>query len=391
MATSLKRRSSAKVSHAKSKAVELSLTKKSSAISKTKQAVAPDSYGFSHIAKVLINGTRDQMLGAMERLRGKARILYEIASYSKHPFLRLSAITSMTHDQEAFIDIAKFCEFADTRAAALDELATNSDALVEVASSSNYKDTRLDAVLLLSNSKGLVAVASKSPNSDSRTAALEKLAFEQSAIEKVVEETPYKKTREEALAKLHANLPALLSMITKSRNPDVKKMIAGAVGSSVEQIEDLEALVEIAKYSSNQDARYLAVGKMWKNPQSLRKVANESTYKDAKATAMMLLSDIVESISDSEALVEVATNSPYEDCRTNAIEKLVGVSGALLEVAAKSKYKNSRSQAVEYLRRDGDALKNVIKLTKYKDTRTQAFRIVSEPKFFESELGKILG
>lgn len=391
MATSLKRRSSAKISHAKTKAVELSLTSKKNAIAKGKTSVTPDSYGFSHIAKVLINGTRDQMLGVMDRLKGKARILYEIASYSKHPFLRLSAITSMSHDHEAFVDIAKYCEFADTRAAALDELATDSDALVEVASSSNYKDSRLDAVLLLANNKGLVAVASKSPNQDSRTAALEKLAFDQGSIERVIEETPYKKTREEALAKLNTNLHALSSIMAKSKNPEVKRLVAKAASASVEQIEDLEALVEIAKHSPNQDARYLAVGKMWKNPQALKKIVNEAEYKDSKATAMMLLSDIVETISDSEALVEVATNSPYEDCRTNAIEKLAGISSALLEVASKSKYKNSRSQAIEYLKKDGDTLKNVIKRTKYKDTRAQAFKIVSEPKFFESELGRILG
>jgi hypothetical protein len=331
------------------------------------------------------------MLNAVERLHGRSRVLFELASFSTFSYVRLSAINNLKNDPEALGDITKFCPHADTRSAALDELSTHAEYLIDVACTSLFKDTRLEAVSLINGSNPLSQIAMFSPNTDSRVAALTRLSGDSNALSKVAQESNYRNTRMEAVKRLSHNIQLLCSLLLSSRHPDVKKYVASLLADLVEGVSDVEVLIELAKMCPSQDSRYLAVGKLWKNPAALRKVAEDAKYKDSKSTAMMLLSDMVSGIEEPELLVEVATASPYEDCRAAAVERLVGISSALLSIASKSKYKDARDMAVDKLRADVDALKDVIRLSKYKDTRMQAHKIVSNPETFQQHLSKILG
>ena len=159
----------------------------------------------------------------------------------------------------------------------------------------------------------------------------------------------------------------------------------------MEELDDIDALIELAKLSPNEDARYLAVGRLSEHPWALRTVIYEARFKDAKATALMLLSDIVYEIEDPDMLTEVAMLSPYEECRSVAVERLVGQSSALLSIATKSKFNDSREQALEKLKGDPESLKSVSRLSKYHNTRKKAHSIVSNPEIFAGELARILG
>jgi len=350
-----------------------------------------DSYSFAHLANVLVSGERIAMLNAVDRLRGRSRILVELASFSNFQFVRLAAVTHLSQDTEALVHIAKYCEYADTRAAALDELSTNNEGLVEAASSSLFKDTRLDAVALISNPNSLAMVAARSPNNDSRTVAIARIATDTLALKKVSEESPYRNSRLKAMSMLSSDADVLCSLVAGNGPLEIKRSAAAMLSGFVEEIEDVDAITEVANLSPNQDARYLAVGRLWRHPWALRKVISDSRFADSKATALMLLSDMVSSLDDPDLLSEVAMLSPYEDCRAAAVDRLIGQSSALLTVASKAKFKDSRDKALEKLRGDVESLKNVSRLSKYRDTRKQAHRLVADPEVFKGELARILG
>lgn len=352
---------------------------------------SPDRHSFAHLAKVLVSGERTQMLDAVDRLQGRSRVLTELALFSGFQFVRLAAVSHLSRDTEALADIAKFCQFDDTRAAALDEASGSKEAVIDVACSSLFRGTRIAAVTLLPDQESLGEVASKSPNLDSRSAAMERIAAHPLALKKVAENSPYRRTRLDAVKKLSSNMTALRSLAVGSRNPDVRKMAAWLLSQFVEALDDVDALAEVAKLSSSQDARYLAIGRLWHHPWALRKVVAESRYRDARSAALMMLSDMVLTLNDPDLIAEVAMMSPYRDCRSAAIEKLVGQSGALLTVASKSKFRDTRSLAIQKLKGDPSALKNLVKLAKYSDTRAQAHKMVSSPEVFKSELERILG
>jgi len=352
---------------------------------------APDRHSFAHLAKVLVSGERTAMLDAVDRLKGRTRILVELACFSNFQFVRLAAISNLNGDSEALADIAKYCQYEDTRAAAVDDLASNKESLIDIACSALFKDTRLHSVSLLSDSHALAKVASHSPNADSRGAAVEKLSSNPAALKKVSEDSPYKSTRADALRSLASDVAALASLVIHARHPDVKKSAASMLSEHVEELEDVETLTEIAKISPNADSRYLAMGRLWQHPWALRKVFSESRFKDARSTALMLLSDMVPKLDDADLLAEVAMLSPYRDCRAAAIDRLVGQSNALLTVASKSKFRDARQLALDKLKGDVTALKSVSRLSKYKDTRAQAHKIVAQPQTFEAELTRILG
>ncbi len=350
-----------------------------------------ERYSFAHLAKVLVSGDRLVMLNAVDRLRGRSRVLAELAIFSSFQFVRLAAISHLTNDPEALIDIAKYCPYDDTRAAALDDLSSATDAVIEVACSSLFKDTRMEAVNMLTEPNALSRVASRSPNQDSRLAAMSKIENDSPALRKVAEESSYRSTRLSALKSLSADRKALGALLLESRHVEVRKEAAVLLASHVEDIEDVDTLSEVAKISPNQDARCLAIGRLWRHPDALRKIAVESRFNDAKSTALMLLSDMVSSLDDPDILADVAIMSPYQDCRAAAVERLAGQSNALLNVASRSKFRDARSMALDSLRKDTDALKNLARLSKYKDIRAQAHKIISNPSVFESELTRILG
>jgi hypothetical protein len=349
-----------------------------------------DRYSLSHLAKILTSGERLAMLNAVDRLKGRVRVLIELALFSNFQFVRLAAVANLAHDIEALIDVASFCHYDDTRASAVDELSSNSDALATIASSSLFGDTRMDAVNFITDADSLAKVASRSPHKDSRSSALERLSANPAALRKVAEESSYRKIRMEAIDNLASDVDALCSLIL-SRHPEVKKAAATKLSGFVEELDDVDALIEIAKVSPNEDSRYIAVGRLSNDPFSLRTIIGGSSYADARTTALMLLSDMVSELDDSEILAEVAMLSPYPDCRSAAIERLVGQSTALLSVASKSKFKDSREMALQKLKTDVSALKSVSKLSKYKDTRKKAHSLVSRPEVFEAELTRILG
>ncbi len=353
-------------------------------------SLSPDRYNLAHLAKVLVNGERDAMLDAVDRLHGRSRVLFDLACFSRFQFVRLSAVKNLKQDEEALTDIAKFCPFDETRSSALDDLVWNGEALVEVACSSHYKDTRGNAIKLMNNAASIMRVAISSPNAEDRSAALGRLS-DSALLERVAEECSYRKTRTEALNKLKGDMRALSSLLLLSRHLEVRKTIASMLAANIESIDDPEILAEIANLVADQDVRYLAVGKLWRHPSSLKKVASESRYKDAKSTAIMLLSDMVPNLDDPELLVDVASLSPYEDCRCAAVDRLVGMSSALLSVASKSKYRDTRNLAVTKLKGDVDSLTSVMKLSKYQDTRVHAHKLASTPEAFELQLTKILG
>ena len=350
----------------------------------------PERYSFAHLAKILTGGDRLAMLTAVDRLRGKFRILVELALFSNFQFVRLAAVTNLSGDEESLVDIAKYCQYDDTRASAVDELSANNRALSEIACSSLFADTRADAVALISDTASLADVASRSPNKDSRTAAMKRIADNRVALRKVVQDSTYRSSRIEALNSLSSDVDSLCSLVL-SDHPEVKKTAASKLSGYVEEIDDMDALVEIAKISPNEDARYIAVGRISNDPLSLRTVISESAYADARTTALMLLSDMVADLDDPEILSEVAMLSPYPDCRSAAVERLVGRSSALLEVANKSRFRDARDMALGKLRTDVQALKNVSKLSRYRDTRKKAHGMVARPEVFASELSRILG
>jgi hypothetical protein len=349
-----------------------------------------DRFSFAHLAKILTSGERLEMLNAVDRLRGRSRILVELACFSNFQFVRLAAVSNLSGDEEALIDIAKYCQHDDTRASAVDELSHIGRALVEVACSSLFSDTRLDAVHAISDDAVLAEVAVRSPNRDSRTAAMKRISNNSAALRKVAQESSYRSSRIEALNSLSSDVDSLCSLVL-SRHPEIKKSAASKLSGYVEEIDDMEALIEIAKVSPNEDARYIAVGRISNDPISLRSVITDSRFNDARSTALMLLSDMVSDIDDSEILSDVAMLSPYPDCRAAAVERLVGQSNSLLEIANKAKFKDSRELALSKLKSDVQALKSVSKLSKYKDTRKKAHSMVSKPEVFASELARILG
>ncbi len=350
-----------------------------------------DRYSFAHLAKVLTGGERTAMLNAVDRLKGRARVLLELACFSGFSFVRLAAISYLGHDPDALVEIAKYCQYDDTRAAAVDELSTDNKALVEIACSSLFKDTRLSSVSLLADSGSLAEVASHSPRRDSRVTALEKISNDSSALKKVAHGSSYRSARVQAVESLASDTESLCSLIVESDHRDVKKAAASLLSEVVEELDDADALVEIAKVSHNEDARYLAIGRLSYEPWALRTIIQESRHRESRSAALMLLSDIVSELDDPEMLAEVAIFSPYEDCRAAAVERLVGQSSALLSVATKSKFKDTRDLVVEKLEGDAEALKAVSKLSKYRDTRKKAHKRVSDPKMFGAELGRILG
>ncbi|NYZ73885.1 hypothetical protein H0O00_01970 [Candidatus Micrarchaeota archaeon] len=351
---------------------------------------SPDRHSFAHLAKILTSGEREAMLNAVDRLRGKSRILVELACFSTFQFVRLAAVTNLSRDIEALVDVAKYCHFADTRASAVDELAHEYKGLVEIACSSLFKDTRIDAVSTLKDSNSLADVASCSPNKDSRDAALKRVSENKSALKKVAEETAYRSSRLGAITNLSSD-PASLSSLALSKNSNVNKLAASKLASFVDELDDPEALVQIAKLSPNEDARYIAVGRLSRDPWSLRAVVTDAQYPDARSTALMLLSDMVNELDDPEILADVATSSPYPDCRSAAIERLIGQSSALLSVASNSKFKETRGHALDKLKSDVASLKSASRLSKYPDTRKKAHKMVSKPEVFEAELSRILG
>jgi hypothetical protein len=350
-----------------------------------------DRHSFTHLAKVLTSGERMAMLKAMERLRGRSRILVELACFSKFSFLRLTATSYLDFDSDALVEIAKYCQYSDTRAAALDELSSNNNALVEVACSSLFKDTRLDAVSFIIDSYCLAEVAARSPNRDSRMAALERISYDNVALRRVAKESSYKSSRAEAVKRLASDTKALCSVIVDAAPPDVKKAAASLLSEMVEELDDTDALVEIAKTSPIEDARFLALGKLSHEPPALRRVIYESRHRDARSMALMLLSDVVPEIDDHEMLAEIAILSPYEDCRAIAVERIADKSPALLSVATRSRFRDARDLALEKLRKDADALRSVSKLSKYRGTRKKAHDLLSKPDVFQKELSKILG
>jgi hypothetical protein len=350
----------------------------------------PDRFSFSHLAKVLTSGERLAMLNAVDRLRGRVRVLIELALYSNFQFVRLAAVSQLSGDPEALVDIAKFCHYEDTRASALDELANSAGSLVEVACSSLFSVTRMDAVNLLVEPESLAEVAARSPNKDSRKAAMEKISENAGALRKVAEQSSYRAVRMSAVDSLSADVDSLCSLVL-SRHAEVKKAAASKLSAFVEDLEDAEALIEIAKVSPSEDARYIAVGRLSNDPFALRTVISNSSFSDARTTALMLLSDMVADLDDSEVLSEVAMLSPYPDCRVAAVERLVGQSNALLSVASKSRFKDSRELALTKLKGDISTLKSVSKLSKYRDTRKKAHSMVSRTDVFEGELARILG
>ncbi|MBU0532774.1 hypothetical protein KKB44_04750 [Candidatus Micrarchaeota archaeon] len=351
---------------------------------------SPDSHSFSHLAKVLTSGQRIAMLNAVDRLKGRSRVLVELAAFSNFQFVRLAAISNLASDIWDLVEIAKYCQYADTRSAAVDELSANNEALAEVASSSLFKDTRIEAVSIITDPDSLAQVAASSPNRDSRTRALEMISKHNRALKRVAQESSYKTARAEAVKSLKNDAKVLCSLLT-SKHADVRKSAASLLSTSVDKLDDATSLTEIAKISPNEDARYLAIGRLSQHPFRLREVVYNSKYRDARSTALMLLSDIVEDIDDPEMLAEVAILSPYEDCRSAAIERINEQSSALLAIAIKSKFKDARDLALDKLKGDVEALKSASKLSRYNDTRKKAHGIVSRPEVFHKELSKILG
>jgi hypothetical protein len=272
----------------------------------------------------------------------------------------------------------------------VDELSNNARALVEIACSSLFGVTRMDAVNVLVEPESLAEVAARSPNRDSRSAAMGKISENASALRKVAEHSSYRSVRMSAVDTLSSDIDSLCSLVL-SKHTEVKKAAAARLSAFVEELDDVEALIEIAKVSPSEDARYIAVGRLSNDPYSLRTVIADSAYSDARTTALMLLSDMVADLDDSEMLSEVAMLSPYPDCRSAAVERLVGQSSALLSVASKSKFKDSRELALLKLKGDVESLKSVSKLSKYSDTRKKAHSMVAKPDVFESELTRILG
>ncbi|MBD3210869.1 hypothetical protein GF318_05805 [Candidatus Micrarchaeota archaeon] len=350
-----------------------------------------DKYSYQHLAKVLMSGQRIAMLNAVDRLKGRSRVLVELAAFSSFQYVRLAAISNLSGDVWGLIEIAKYCQYADTRSAALDELSSHDEALVEISCSSLFKDTRLEAVSLINEPALLATVATGSPNKDSRMAALERVSGHSKSLARVANQSSYRTSRAAAVKHLKFDTNALCRLLKSSKHTDVRKNSALQLVDKVDELDDVESIAEMAKVCPSEDARYLAIGRLSEYPTSLRDVVYNSRYKDARSTALMLLSDVVEELDDAEMLTEIAILSPYEDCRAAAMERIAKKSAALLAVASRSKYKDSRETALEKLKKDPDALKTISKLSRYKDTRKRAHSIVSSPEVFRKELSKILG
>jgi len=352
---------------------------------------APDRYSMAHLARILTSGERLAMLSAVDRLKGRVRVLVELAFFSSFQFVRLAAVSHLRQDKDALVEIAKYCHYSDTRSSVLDELSSDIECLIEVACSSLFRDTRIESVEMMGDIMALAEVASRSPYKDSRGAALGKVSSNSSALKKVAEESPYRASRQAAIKGVSSDVAALSALLLSSRHQDVKKAAASLLSGYMDDVFDPEAITELAKLSPNEDVRYLAVGRLSEDPWALRRVISESPYLDSKGTALMLLSDLVPKLDDAEILADVAILSPYQDCRTAAVERLSGQGTALASVAMKSKFKDSREVALVMLKGDVDSLKSVARLSKYQSTRKKAHEMIARPEVFGAELGRILG
>ena len=108
MATSKKKIKTPRVAHAQKKPRRP--VRKKKRITKKKKLRSfhgtPDRFTLSDLAKVLTSGERLAMLSAVDRLKGRARVLVELALFSSFQFVRLAAVQLLAKDPDALVDIA---------------------------------------------------------------------------------------------------------------------------------------------------------------------------------------------------------------------------------------------------------------------------------------------
>ncbi len=342
---------------------------------------------FKDIAKILTDGKkRSEMLKALEKLQGRARVLVELAQFSKFKFLRLAAVSQLADDLDALIEIAKFAQCEETRLAALEHLSHIDAALAEVAAGSLFKRTRLMALDLIMDDSAVYSAFAQTNFRDVKDAALSRMSNEEN-LKKVVLDFPNSTYARRALS-LIDDVSILASLVISQIPLSLRKEAASKIEPS--SVSDPVVLTAIAKYSPDEEKRYLALEMLSEYPWLVREVAQNSIYQKTRSLALMLLSDSVRTTEDVDILTEVAIRSPYKDCRQEAVKKLEGKHSALMYIANNSKFSDVRKMAVHSLKDNPEALKSVLRLARTSDVRKRAHELIAN-EVFPGELPKILG
>lgn len=351
----------------------------------------PDRMSFGHLVKQIIDGSREEVSKALTRLKNRPGVLLEIAKYAKQRHTRLGSVALLGDDLEALIELAKHAPKRDTRERALKLLSKHKGAVLLVAAGSHFSDTRLRAVFMLKGKPHLlVRITTDSEFKDVRSAAIGFLIGKTSYLIRVAIESKYPNTRKQVLRSLGRDISALRTIAEESKYGDTKIGAMKILSNMVEDLDNPEVLMDIAKKSPFAECRYLAVSNLASDYKALVEIYEQSQFKNTKTTAMMLLSDATDVIDDPELLAAVAKFSPYEEDRYMAIEKLEKDTDHLTRVANESKFKTTRMAAMGIISSDPDSLREITVASRYKDTRTAAHKKLSDEEIFQDELKRML-
>lgn len=353
---------------------------------------AEKTYRKTHLAKALISGSHRDIIRTLSRVRGKSKIMMLLAFFSAHRFVRLAALENIAEKRELVAEAACFAPHEEVRLASLALLNGFNEELAKAACFSRFKKTRLKAVGMLKKDKNaLMKVSSESKYSDSKKLALREISTNKEILIKLASEAKSRTVRKKAVEMLGFKEWALKRVLFSDAPKNTRRYVLKRLSKFSDAVKDERVLKEIAMESPDEDGRFVAIGKLSSKSGALLEIIEKSRKRDSRSTALMLLSDSVEDAKDHKVLETVAIKSPYPDCREAALEKLQQKPDSLKKVAGTSKYRDSRGGALELLLEDGHShVAELYKSAKHADVRKKAKEVLSEPKNLGKHLADML-
>ncbi len=333
-----------------------------------KKYPAPDPERNADAALMLTSAEAAERALALRRLKDRKDVLVELACSSAHADVRLPAV-AMLHDTKALCEVARFSHFRDSRSEALRMVGGRMDALIDIACSSLFHDTRKAAVSMMDD-EARAEVAARAQRSDARREAVCSMS-DVPALLRLIEETPFRSARKEAVGKLRADAESLSRIAVSSRHKDARK---AAIGHLRERIQGLgtEVLIEMAALAHDEDARYVALSMLSENAPAMRRVLHKASHKDMRTAALVLMSEQLGSIDDPALLCEIAMLAPEREAREAAVAKLGADPPALLEIALGAKHSDARDSALRRLSGEPEMLRKIRRASCHRDTRRKA-------------------
>lgn len=342
-------------------------------IERKKRYPAPEAERNADVALMLISEDAAERAAALRRVMDRKEVLAELACSAPHADTRLSAV-AMLHEAKALCEVARFSHFTDSRSEALRMLSGRKEALVDIACSSLFPDTRRAAVSMMDD-ESRVEVAVRAQRGDARREAVASMK-DVPALLRLIEETPFRSARKEAVGKLRSDAESLSRIAVSSRHKDARK---AAIGHLRERISGLgtEVLVEIAALAHDEDARYVALSMLSENAPAMRRVLHKAPHKDMRTAALVLMSEQLGSIDDPAILCEIAMRAPEATAREAAIGKLGADPQALLEIALGARDQDARDSALRRLSAEPEMLRKIRRASSHRDTRRKAHGLLS--------------